>query len=124
MRVVLLSCLLYLVGVVLVLYIKPELMFDKNGDWKEFSFTSSTKHTWFPFLLFCILWAFISFFIVNFIFGSTKKIKNKSTPVNTLESDSTAKPGYYMLNREGSEREGFPRYVYLGPNMTTDSRDE
>jgi hypothetical protein len=116
MRVLLLSCFLYLLGVVLVLYIKPELMFDKHGTWKEFGFSNSKFHTWFPFWLFCILWGFISFFIMNYFFSSTsKKI------VSNVEAGNTAKPGYYVLDKEGSEREGFPRYVYLGPNLASDN---
>jgi ammonia channel protein AmtB len=116
MRVLLLSCFLYLLGVVLVLYLKPELMFNKKGVWKEFGFSNSESHTWFPFWLFCILWAFISFFIMNYLFGTTssKKVKN-------MEPGNSAKPGYYVLDREGSEREGFPRYVYLGANIPSDN---
>jgi hypothetical protein len=140
-RVVLLSCLLYLVGVVLVLYLKPTLMFDKSGTWKEFGFVKDDKRTWFPFWLFCILWALISFFIVNFFFGesnsvvSVGELKTDSSnenigsvkPVKSrkkIQSGNDARPGYYMLDKESSEREGFAKYVYLGPNMPTDNRDE
>jgi hypothetical protein len=140
MRVILLSCLLYLLGVVLVLYLKPTLMFNKKGIWKEFGFTNDEEHTWFPFWLFCILWAFISFFVVNYAFGerpvtvssfkgdnevlpveNAKKIKSKKS---NIQAGNDARPGYYMLDKEGSEREGFPKYVYLGPNMPSDNRDE
>lgn len=138
-RVILLSCLLYLVGVVLVLYLKPTLMFDKSGTWKEFGFVKDDKRTWFPFWLFCILWAFISFFIVNFFFGESKTVtsievsdstnENITTvkavkPRKKIQAGNDARPGYYMLDKEGSEREGFAKYVYLGPNMPSDSRDE
>jgi hypothetical protein len=138
-RVILLSCLLYLVGVVLVLYLKPTLMFDKSGTWKEFGFVKDDKRTWFPFWLFCILWAFISFFVVNFFFGESKTVTSievsDSTNENTtnvktvkprkkIQSGNDARPGYYMLDKESSEREGFAKYVYLGPNMPSDSRDE
>jgi hypothetical protein len=138
-RVILLSCLLYLVGVVLVLYLKPTLMFDKSGTWKEFGFVKDDKRTWFPFWLFCILWALISFFIVNFFFGESKPSssievsdstsENITTvkpvkPRKKIQSGNDARPGYYMLDKESSEREGFAKYVYLGPNMPSDSRDE
>lgn len=146
MRVILLSCLLYLLGVVLVLYLKPTLMFNKTGIWKEFGFTNDEKHTWFPFWLFCVLWAFISFFVINYLFGerpvtvssvkvidvlegdnevlpveNVKKVKSKKS---NIQPGNDAKPGYYMLDKEGSEREGFPKYVYLGANMPSDNRDE
>jgi hypothetical protein len=118
MRVLLLSCFLYLLGVVLILYIKPELMFDKKGVWKEFGFSKSENHTWFPFWLFCILWAFISYFIMNYIFGSNG---GKESTNSNIQPGNSAKPGYYVLDREGSEREGFPRYVYLGANIPSDN---
>lgn len=147
-RVILLSCILYLVGVVLVLYLKPTLMFDSSGTWKEFGFVKDDKRTWFPFWLFCILWAFISFFIVNFLFGESNSVvkvgelktstsievldssnENISSvkavkPRKKIQSGNDARPGYYMLDKESSEREGFAKYVYLGPNMPSDSRDE
>lgn len=123
MKVILLSTLLYLLGVVLVLYFKPEFMFDKKGTWKEFGFTNNDSHTWFPFWLFCLVWAFFSFFVVNFVYGSKSK-KSKNTTVANTQPGEVAKPGYYVLDKEGSQREGFPRYVYLGPNMPSDSRDE
>jgi hypothetical protein len=92
MRVILLSCLLYLLGVVLILYLKPTLMFDKKGIWKEFGFTNDETHTWFPFWLFCILWAFISFFIVNFIFGEKQKSVTSVTILDISESDNQLLP--------------------------------
>ena len=94
-------------------------MFDENGIWKEFGFSNSEKHSWFPFWLFCILWAFISFFIMNYFFGTTKKVK-----VSNTQPGNSAKPGYYVLDKEGTMKEGFPRYVYLGSNIPTDNRDE
>ena len=124
MKVLLLSCFLYLLGVVLVLYIKPEIMFDEKDEWKEFGFTTSNRHTWFPFWLFCILWAFISFFIMNYLFGTSTSTKIKNCNNSNVQPGNSAKSGYYVLDKESSEREGFPRYVYLGPNMPTDNRDE
>ena len=127
MRVLLLSSFLYLLGVVLVLYFKPLLMFDKDGIWKEFGFSDSKKHSWFAFWLFCIVWAMLSFCIINFFFGTTKKTKVYNTQVYNTQVGNTAKPGYYVLDKEGSTQEGtaaIPRYVYLGPNIPTDNRDE
>ena len=115
-RVILLSSLLYLIGVVLVLYLKPSIMFDSKGVWKEFGFDNNNSHTWFPFWLFCILWSIVSFFIINFLFGT------KSISTNTVTE--VAKPGYYVLDKKNSIKEGFPRYVYLGANMPSDNRDE
>ena len=66
MRVLLVSCFFYLLGVVILLYFKPSFMFDKDGMWKEFGLVQSEKHTWFPVWLFCIVWAIISYALVSF----------------------------------------------------------
>ena len=56
------AAILYLVGVVVILLLRPALMFDNKGQWKEFG-TISTDHTIFPLWLFCILWAALSYCI-------------------------------------------------------------
>lgn len=59
------SGLLYLAGVSTVLYFKPDLMFNSDGEWKEFGLgRNQEKYTWMPFWLFTILWAMLSYLIV------------------------------------------------------------
>lgn len=113
MKVLLISFLVYLLGIVGILYFKPKLMFDEKGNWKEFGF-ADTNHTWFPFWLFCIVWSIVSYATVSCIVGDKKKKK---------VSDEM-KPGYYALDKETSREEGFPKYVYLGANIPMDNRDE
>jgi hypothetical protein len=56
---------LYLVGVAVILVIKPSFMFTPDGNWKEFGIgQSELRYTTFPFWLFCIVWAVISYTIV------------------------------------------------------------
>ena len=117
MRVLILSTFIYLLGVVAILYTKPSFMFDTSGNWKEFAFKNTEKHTWFPFWLFCIVWAVLSFFIISFLFGSKGNSVNIKTSNNTTY---TMQPGYYMLDKQGSKKEGMPKYVYLG----TDNPEE
>ena len=64
MRVLLFSSLLYLLGVAAVLFFKPQLMFHLDGRWKEFG-TGSDDKTLFPFWLFCIVWAIVSYGIIS-----------------------------------------------------------
>lgn len=132
MKILLISCCLYLFGVVVILFIKPKIMFDENGNWKEFGF-SDVNHTWFPFWLFCILWGIISYFLVNFFIGEgevastssivsvvTKKKGNKNVVVEhetIREEVEVMKPGYYALDKETTSKEGFPKYVYIGPKV-------
>ena len=98
----LLSCFFYLLGVVVVLYLKPALMFNDDGTWKEFSLTIDDTHTWIPFWLFCILWAILCYSIISFFFESG------------ITTNSNMKPGYYVLDKPATKKEGFPKYIYLG----------
>ncbi len=65
MRLLLFSGLLYLLGVSIILILRPELMFAKNGKWKEFGLgRNKDTYTWMPFWLFAIIWAILSYLIV------------------------------------------------------------
>lgn len=56
---------LYLVGVAVILVIKPSFMFTPDGNWKEFGIgQSELRYTTFPFWLFCIVWAVVSYTFV------------------------------------------------------------
>jgi hypothetical protein len=62
MMVFLAAGILYLLGVALVLYLKPEYMFTPDGQWKEFGIGQNPeRYTAFPFWLFCISWALVSY---------------------------------------------------------------
>jgi phosphotransferase system glucose/maltose/N-acetylglucosamine-specific IIC component len=110
MRILLFSALLYLVGVVVVLFLKPKVMFNEDGSWKEFGLYNSEKYTWFPVWLFCIVWAIVSYGIVKFTIGASEP---EEVPTRNI-SKKNLKPGYYVLNQNALESEGVPRYVYIG----------
>ena len=56
---------LYLIGVAIMLVMKPEFMFTPDGNWKEFGIgKNKARYTPFPFWLFCLLWAVVSYTIV------------------------------------------------------------
>lgn len=58
--------IIYLLGVAIVLIIKPETMFAEDGTWKEFGIGRNPKtHTWLPFWLFSVLWALISYILIT-----------------------------------------------------------
>ena len=67
------SLILYLAGIAGILYFRPSLMFQKNGQWKEFAIRNGETTTVFPFWMFCILWAVVSFLIVQVVisYGSS-----------------------------------------------------
>ena len=113
MRVLLFSALLYMVGVVAMLFLKPRIMFNEDGSWKEFGLYNSDKHTWFPVWLFCIVWAIVSYGIIKFTVGYSKTSEEVPTQ-GTVTAKKNLKPGYYVLNQNALESEGVPRYVYIG----------
>lgn len=59
-----LAIVVYSIGLGLVIHFKPSVMFNENGSWKEFGYQRSSRHTIFPFWLFTITWAFVSYVLV------------------------------------------------------------
>ena len=115
-------------------------MFKKDGAWKEFG-TISTEHSVFPFWLFCIVWAILSYIITMLIVGeysnaavcagvTTLPLVNANTDeespedlVEPLPLKTTTKrkniinksmSGYHMLNENATAESGVPQYVYVG----------
>jgi hypothetical protein len=123
---------------------KPELMFAKDGSWKEFGLgRNKHKYTWMPFWLFAISWAIISYVVVLVIASATGLggvSNNVDIPVqnNSIEpenismksmspvlpenlsrrkptSSNEMKPGYYILDTNETMKRGVPKYIFLGP---------
>lgn len=129
---------IYLVGVAVALVIKPSFMFAPDGTWKEFGIGQDPKrYTSFPFWLFCLVWAVLSYVIVlTFIplvadMNEISEINqeeyrpknNKRSKKNVENSDLVfddevemggLPKGYYVLNKKASRLAGAPKYVYLG----------
>ncbi len=98
MECLLAAGILYLIGVALVLAIKPGWMFMEDGTWKEFGIgRNPATHTWMPFWLFAVLWALISYILVVVayaIFGT----KTTLAETNSLDfAESTP-----VRNKKGS----------------------
>lgn len=135
--------LLYLLGISIVLAIKPEFMFKKDGNWKEFGLGRSREHyTWLPFWLFAIGWAIISYTLILVIAShtglggvstgaslnsiateavlepenvSTKSMAPAFLPKKKPTSVEEMKPGYYILDANETVKQGIPKYIFLGP---------
>ena len=67
MHVLFLALTIYLIGTTIILYLRPSVMFHPGGTWKEFSLNPDPNHTYMPFWLFSILWAFLSYLIATFL---------------------------------------------------------
>ena len=126
MRLLIFSGVVYLVGVATVLMLRPTLMFTPDGVWKEFGIGRNPEtHTWMPFWLFCILWSLVSYLAIvlladaGFLPGLWVSHVEVESPAGRIKTANVAnkgpKPGYYMLNTEGTGVEGVPKYIYLGP---------
>ena len=121
-------------GIVVILLLRPRIMFDEDGKWKEFG-TLSNEHTVFPFWLFCIVWAALSY-CISLVFindvhtaGTGAAALRQTEPpedlVHPLPSkrarakakESThgdMKPGYYILDANELKKSGIPKYIYIG----------
>jgi hypothetical protein len=145
MRQLLVAGIVYLIGISIILTIKPSFMFTEEGVWKEFGIGRNPRtHSWMPFWLFAILWALISYIITtillcifypqtddsNVSLKKQLKIIDEAYDVDTEElkpviPKSRRKKGalemadgYYILNREATEAAGgIPKYVYLGKGL-------
>ena len=70
---------LYVLGIAVVLYIRPRLMFqDDRGVWKEFGL-GTTDRTLFPFWLFTIVWAIISYALASVLTTFFAKVALRSS---------------------------------------------
>jgi hypothetical protein len=120
MLVFILSGILYLVGVAIVLILKPSYMFTPDGNWKEFGIgQNEDRYTPFPFWLFCLSWALVSYFIVLAISTMIRRPsfnQQEWTPPE-LNQPKEMQKGYYVLNKKASKIAGVPKYVYLGPEQ-------
>jgi hypothetical protein len=133
---------IYLMGVGVILVIRPSFMFTPDGDWKEFGIgQSEDRYTPFPFWLFCLAWALVCYFIVLLSLNAVGFEKNGNLALSAsaspspgsvvrknnsrrlavdegeivdLEQPQKLPKGYYVLNKKASRLAGVPKYVYLG----------
>ncbi len=133
------AILLYILGMAVVVYFRPSIMFKPSGIWKEFGL--SEGYTLFPFWMFSITWAVLSYAFVTLgsVFISTVVAKSQEVshmnmnlntntapiatpiskaPMNFIPTIApvTMLPGYYILENlpEG------PKYVYWGTEPPTE----
>jgi hypothetical protein len=52
---------IYILGIAVILFLRPRIMFKPGGNWKEFGIGRGENYTVIPFWLFAIFWAFISY---------------------------------------------------------------
>lgn len=113
MEILWLAIVFYSIGLGLVLHIRPALMFNENGTWKEFGYQRDSRYTIFPFWLFAIAWAIVSYALAaaaSWTLGgaaaatlssmSAANVFRRSAPVPDTESDSES---YYESEDENED---------------------
>ena len=119
MEILWLAIILYSLGLGLVLHFRPALMFNENGTWKEFGYQRSpeSRFTIFPFWLFAISWAFLSYALaatVSWIYPtigtvaaleSLDRFRSSNIPVDP-HSFGPAPASYEEEEEEEEEEEG------------------
>ncbi len=127
---------IYMIGIAVILYLRPKTMFRDDGMWKEFGLQKNA--TVFPFWMFAIVWAVLAYAIatlLSMMFASIVLQSSEVPSANTVQTVSpppTASimqpisqvpmmnmpssevpkvPGYYILDPYSS---GAPRYIYYG----------
>ena len=133
--------IVYLLGISIILVLKPTLMFTEDGSWKEFGIGRNTNtHTWMPIWFFAILWALTSYILIIIVFSVYLPQKEefvKNTQHNDLETEieevilpplrrrprasgkaMNLPDGYYIMNTNATEEAGgIPKYIYLGKGL-------
>jgi hypothetical protein len=133
---------IYILGVALVLFLRPSLMFHEGaGLWKEFGLGASSQRTLFPFWLFTIVWAVVSYVVatlfsvyvatlslrseagsnnfltpISAVTASLPSLPSQPSPSPDISSLSSKVPGYYILESSPTEA---ARYVYFGQEPPT-----
>lgn len=92
---------IYIVGVALVLFFRPSLMFQEGaGVWKEFGLGTAGQRTLFPFWLFTIVWALVSYVLATLfsVYIATLSLRSSSNsndflmPVSAMSSLNASSP--------------------------------
>jgi hypothetical protein len=132
MKLLLFSLVIYLLGVAAVLYLRPQLMFRRDGSWKEFGVGGEDTSV-FPIWTFCIVWALLSYALGRFLF--TEQTVAETAAVLPLMAEGAVKslsytkpetsgavtqPGYYRLDASVMRKKGVPRYIYVGEETPDD----
>lgn len=119
MWTLLLAGIVYLLGIAIVLAVRPQYMFTPDGLWKEFGIEKGDEYTLCPFWLFCIVWGCVSYFLVLALYKEDAEVQMNMPVQNTVDMSKPVElpKGYYVLNNKATRLAGVPKYVYLGEEM-------
>ena len=90
MELLWLAIVFYSIGLAAILYVRPAVMFNENGTWKEFGYQRDSRHTIFPVWLFIIVWAIISYVLATVV-GSYMMAPAAAAVAATATATATSK---------------------------------
>ena len=110
----------YVVGIAIVLYIRPEFMFQPGGMWKEFGLERS-DHTVFPFWMFAILWAIFSYALATLLslFFSSIVLNATGAPSTQTPSANANNAANFIQPISTAYETSFPATNFAASNATT-----
>lgn len=112
MSVLYFALAIYIIGVAIMLYIRPSTMFHPdNGTWKEFGLDNGPRSTVFPFWMFTIVWAFMSYAIATVGNVFLANLVLSSTPGDMFTDTDIATPISEEVSRVRAPRIRAPRVV-------------
>ncbi len=131
---------IYMVGIAVILYVRTRIMFREDGVWKEFGLaTQADLQTIFPFWMFALVWAILSYALANLLsmFFASIALRSADTPAYAPPNASFIQPisenpavnvaplppkvpGYYIMDPYSNPAQ--PRYLYYGTEPPTSFR--
>ncbi len=89
MSIVWYALAIYIVGIAIVLYVRPAIMFRPGGTWKEFGLSNQGSYTIFPFWMFALVWAILSYAFANIaslFLASTVLVSSNANTMNDINT--------------------------------------
>lgn len=96
---------IYSVGLAAVIWLRPALMFNENGTWKEFGYQRSSRHTLFPVWLFAIAWAFVSYALAAALIWILTGRSLAAAAASAAASSARWTPSRGLMEQEEDEEE-------------------
>lgn len=103
MEILWFAIVIYSIGLGLLLHFRPAYMFHENGSWKEFGYQRDSRHTLFPFWLFAIAWAFVSYVLAASIVWSFFTPFAVAAATSNLSSEDFIRPASSMMEADAEE---------------------
>ncbi len=104
---------IYMVGIAAVLYFRPRIMFRENGMWKEFGLATEGDQTIFPFWMFALVWAILSYALGNLISIFFASVALSSLADTSAVTTPTATPG--TMNTAAQPTSSVPNASFMQP---------